>query len=157
MKIRNAYPQEAEQLTRLALRSKSYWGYDDSFMLACKSALTVERQNLESDSSLFQVYILNNAIVGFYGLEFKNNTAELDYLFVEPEAMGKGVGKYLLNHAIKSLKSRGIALLEILSDPGAKAFYLACGAEYVGLRNSDAIKGRQLPYLKLMVSESTLA
>jgi hypothetical protein len=35
VRIRRALPEEAEALTALILRAKSYWGYDQSFLEAC--------------------------------------------------------------------------------------------------------------------------
>ena len=40
--LRRALPDEAANLSALALRSKALWGYDAAFMEACRSPLTVD-------------------------------------------------------------------------------------------------------------------
>jgi hypothetical protein len=37
MRIRPARPDEATDLSALAMRSKAYWGYDDDFLRACRA------------------------------------------------------------------------------------------------------------------------
>jgi predicted N-acetyltransferase YhbS len=80
--------------------------------------------------------------------------AELELLFVEPEWMGAGVGAALMRDITARLAERGVETLWILSDPGAEAFYVRLGARRAGLRPSDAIPGRKLPWLRLELARS---
>lgn len=158
MNIRKAMPEESETITQLALRSKAHWGYDETFIVQCKHALTVTPRDLENKSMYFEVCELNGVVAGFYGLEFINAvTAELTYLFVEPTNIGLGIGGKLFDAAIKNVKKRGVASLDILSDPEAKGFYLAKGARFVEYRQSDAIENRQIPFLTYSINTTTLA
>jgi GNAT superfamily N-acetyltransferase len=68
---------------------------------------------------------------------------ELELLFVDPPAIGKGVGAALLRDAL----SRHPVLV-IESDPDAEPFYLRFGAERIGTRVSSAT-GRELPLLRI--------
>jgi hypothetical protein len=43
VEIRKARPDEAGELTELALRSKAHWGYDEAFMASCREELTVRK------------------------------------------------------------------------------------------------------------------
>ncbi|MBD02767.1 MAG: hypothetical protein CME24_00285 [Gemmatimonadetes bacterium] len=45
--IRAALPSEVARLSALAISSKAVWGYDDTFMAACRDELTVSRADLE--------------------------------------------------------------------------------------------------------------
>lgn len=72
-------------------------------------------------------------------------------LFVEPELIGKGVGRALLYDALKQARSAGIESVLIESDPNAEAFYRAHGAVPVGRRTSPT-SGRELTLLRLAVS-----
>ena len=45
-RIRPAQPADAAVLTRLALTSKAVWGYDASFMAACRAELTITPQGI---------------------------------------------------------------------------------------------------------------
>lgn len=48
MLIRDARPDEAGELTELALRSKAHWGYDEAFMASCREELTVRPSEVGS-------------------------------------------------------------------------------------------------------------
>lgn len=48
MKVRSATEDECEALSRLAIRSKSHWGYDDAFLEACRAELTVVPEDLDA-------------------------------------------------------------------------------------------------------------
>ena len=72
-------------------------------------------------------------------------------LFVEPSAIGRGVGRALLADARRDAASRGWTTLRVESDPGAEGFYLAHGARRVGLVSSGSVTGRELPLLELPV------
>jgi hypothetical protein len=58
--------------------------------------------------------------------------AELAGLFVDPAAIGTGVGRLLLRHAIAIAAELGIVTLEIDSDPFAEPFYRHAGAVRAG-------------------------
>ena len=83
-----------------------------------------------------------------YGAPFEHD-AELELLFVDPAAMGRGVGQTLFAFARTAAVRSGKAGLAILSDPGARAFYEHLGAEFVRDAPSDAIAGRTLPLLRV--------
>jgi GNAT superfamily N-acetyltransferase len=144
-RIRLARPDEPDQLTVLALRSKAYWGYDAAFMEACVQSLTVSAERIAAEE--YSVLEVDGRIVGFAGLQTGGVEAELTNLFVEPWAIGRGYGKRLWQHVIQLARSRGATRMRIESDPFAEAFYTAMGAEHIGETPSDAIAGRTIPLL----------
>ncbi|WP_245700178.1 hypothetical protein [Geodermatophilus siccatus] len=44
---RPAVPNEADALSRLALRSKGHWGYDEEFLAACRVELTLQPEQCD--------------------------------------------------------------------------------------------------------------
>jgi GNAT superfamily N-acetyltransferase len=76
----------------------------------------------------------------------------LEDLFVEPDAIGTGVGRLLIEHVCRRAAGEGMTSLSIDADPNAEAFYLAMGAVRVGESPSQSIPGRLLPQLRLSVS-----
>ena len=74
--------------------------------------------------------------------------AELELLFVDPPAIGTGVGRALLLDALDRAREAGLGALTIESDPDAEPFYLAAGAARIGTRVSPAT-GRELPLLRI--------
>lgn len=143
--IRDAQRAEAERLTEIALRAKSYWGYTDDFMRACRAELTVTEDAIQSNEFVYRVAELNGHVVGFYALDMRyNDTVELDALFVQPELMRKGIGSRLLDDAMTKANTLGYRSLMFESEPNAEQFYLEAGAKKIGMRESGSIIGRYL-------------
>ncbi|MCZ6524020.1 MAG: GNAT family N-acetyltransferase [Alphaproteobacteria bacterium] len=149
--IRPARPGEAEALTDLALRSKAYWGYDAAFMAACRAELTVTPA--QAASGLVQVYEEGGRAFGFYLLEVRNGSADVAMLFVEPAAIGRGIGRALWQHLVAEARRLELAKVTIESDPNAEAFYRAMGATTVGTAPSASIPGRRLALMELALGE----
>jgi GNAT superfamily N-acetyltransferase len=158
MRIRPAGGNDAPLLTALALRSKAYWGYTDEFIAACREELTYTKEQIEAPQNFGYIYLSNELPIAFYVLEQTDvDVAELDALFVEPEYIGKGIGKKLIEHAKEQAEKLGIATIVIQGDPNAEPFYVAIGALPCGTRESGSIPGRQLPLfmIKLQVKQQS--
>ena len=147
--IRAATVHDLEALTALAFVSKAFWGYDDAFMAACRAELTVTRELLSSRT--VRVAEDAGAIVGFHGVTRDGDDFELAWLFVAPEAMGRGIGAALLADAGAVTRAAGGSTLVIAADPNAVGFYERAGARAFGEIPSDSIAGRVLPLLVLAV------
>jgi len=155
LRIREAIPQEAHLLSRLALRSKAHWGYSQDFLDACRSELAVDASRIGTDAYQCFATLDGDSIVGFYTLEnASDGSCELEALFVEPEHIGSGVGRLLIQHAVQRLSERGVERLTIQGDPHATEFYVAAGARQVGTRESDSIPGRELPLFEIEIASS---
>ncbi len=141
--IRAARLPEIDALSALCLRSKAYWGYDEAFMALCVPTLRVSAGAI-ADGLAF-VAEFEGRPVGVHQLVLEGIRAELDLLFVDPPAIGTGIGRRLYRHAERLATSRGCRELSIIADPFATAFYVAMGARYVEDVPSDSIPGRMLP------------
>jgi len=105
--VRRARPEEGGLLTELTVRSKAYWGYDDSFLESARQALEFQASKFLPD---FHVYILEaqGQPLGFCSLTFvDSDTVELHDLFIEPRHIGKGYGKELWDYAVNLARSLG--------------------------------------------------
>jgi len=142
--IRPAGAEEATALTRLCLRSKAHWGYDAAFMAQAELGLTVGADQIAA-GDVFVAIDDSGQVLGVHALAIEGAIADLDKLFVEPAAIGRGVGASLFRHAVGVAASRGCELMTILSDPNAASFYERMGAGFVAMAPSDAIPGRELP------------
>lgn len=148
--IRAAAADEAAAISALALRSKAHWGYSDEFMQACRAELTYTATQIESGEYEFGVCEVGDRLAGFYALEFRGGKdAELEALFVEPEFIGHGIGRMLMDHAKKKSADSGITRLIIQGDPNAVRFYEAAGGIRTGRRESASIPGRFLPLFRI--------
>jgi GNAT superfamily N-acetyltransferase len=145
--IRRARPAEAGVLSELALRSKAHWRYDADFLAACHDDLTLSPDDIATST----VYVFDGASApaGFYRLVLLDDgVAELDALFVEPAAMGQGVGSRLWWHAVSTAAKLGCSELVWQSDPQTEGFYLTMGAQRAGASESTVMPGRMLPLMR---------
>lgn len=145
--LRAPRPGEYQQLDALCRRSKATWGYDEAFLDQCRDVLQVNRDLAET--GLVIVAERRGTVVGVAQIECDGDSAELDLMFVEPDASRAGIGRRLFGWATQTATERGAKSLKILSDPGARPFYEAMGAEFVAMAPSDAIENRELPLLSL--------
>ncbi len=151
--IRPAKPHESRDLSELAFRSKGYWGYSPTFMEACRNELSVSERDLSNPCRRYVVAESNGNMVGFYALERRSSVeCELEALFVEPEHIGHGIGRTLIEHAKSDARARGVTAMIIQGDPNAAHFYEAAGAVLIGERESESIPGRFLPEFKISLS-----
>ena len=150
--IRRARPQESRLLTELAVRSKAYWGYDDSFMERAKPELEFQASKFLPD---FHVYILeaDRVPLGFCSLIARDSTtAELHDLFIEPCQIGKGYGTELWNYAVNVARGLGFRRIVVTTDPNAEPFYARQGAVRIGEKASPVWSGRGLPVMEFILS-----
>ncbi|MCA9876599.1 MAG: GNAT family N-acetyltransferase [Thermomicrobiales bacterium] len=144
--IRAADPGEAALLSDLALRSKGHWGYDTAFLEACRSDLTLTPGDITASATF--VCEDETGILGFSRVVLLDErTAELDALFVDPAAMGKGVGRQLWERALRAARELGARDLVLQSDPHAEGFYRSRGARRIGEAASAVMPGRTLPLM----------
>jgi GNAT superfamily N-acetyltransferase len=145
-RIRPARAHEAELLTDLSLRSKALWGYDAAFLARCRAIMSLKAGNIESRPHY--VAEIDGRIVGFYGFEPEAEGVGLDYMFIENEFIGRGIGRALWEHAVALARSLGHSAVIVASDPNAEGFYVRMGCRRVGTRPSELENGRRLPLLR---------
>jgi GNAT superfamily N-acetyltransferase len=155
--LRTATADDAHVISELALRSKAHWGYSPEFMQACQQELThTPEQILHVDSFYVVAETQDRAVVGFYALQRQcAGLFELDALFVEPEFIGRGIGRQLVEHALGEARRRGGLRLQIQGDPHAQSFYLTMGGRRIGERKSGSIAGRMLPLFEIDLNSTS--
>jgi GNAT superfamily N-acetyltransferase len=158
LRMRPAGGKDAPLLTALALRSKAHWGYTDEFITACREELTYTKEQLEAPQVFGQICLSHELPIAFYVLEQTSaDIAELDALFIEPEYIGKGIGRMLIEHAKEQAGRLGVVKIVIQGDPNAEPFYIAIGALPCGTRESGSISGRQLPLFILELRDKQIS
>ncbi|WP_152617660.1 GNAT family N-acetyltransferase [Phaeacidiphilus oryzae] len=145
--IRPARAAEAGILSDLALRSKAHWGYDADFLDACREELTLRADEVAGRRTT--VAERDGRVLGFTTLEGGPPTGVLGMMFVEPRAIGQGIGRLLFEHTAAAARALGFTRLTIEADSHAEPFYRAMGAVPTGTVPSGSIPGRLLPTLLL--------
>ena len=147
IRLRNARQDELESLSELCLRSKGVWGYDPTFMAACRAELTLQPAELEPTH--LQVAEVDSVALGVVQIKVTGEDAHLLKLFVEPNRLRSGIGRLLLGWASERARSLGALRMNIEADPNAVPFYRRSGARLAGSAPSGSIPGRMLPLLIL--------
>ena len=146
-RIRRARPDEAAALTALATRAKAHWGYDAAFMERVRDAMSLSPADVEADG----VWVLEDGagrMLGFHRV-IAGDPAEIEDLWVDPDAMGAGHGRRLFEHAVGVATSTGASAIELDADPNARGFYERMGMAQVGETPSNLLPGRTLPRMRL--------
>ncbi|WBW96946.1 GNAT family N-acetyltransferase [Oceanirhabdus sp. W0125-5] len=145
LNIRRAIIQESETLTNIAIQSEAYWGFDSDYMEQFKFTYKVTEEFIKNNPT----FIIENdeKIIGFYSILINEHEVSLEYLYIDPEFIGKGYGKRLWNHMIEKCKNLAIKEIEIVTSPEAKEFYIKMGAVQTGEIQSLVKKERIIPQL----------
>lgn len=144
MLIREAVLSESHELSRLAMQSKAHWGYDDVFLAACRRDLTITEEKLATRPR-FVAVDAEGTTRGFSQVILSRPAANLDYLYVDPPAMGWRIGARLFSRAVAVARRYGATRLQWDADPHAVDFYRHQGALVVGSVESTSVPGRFLP------------
>ncbi|MER5758222.1 GNAT family N-acetyltransferase [Streptomyces sp. NPDC002082] len=136
--LRAARAGEAAELTRLVMRSKAHWGYGAEFLAACAPELRIG----PGDEVRRRIVVAEGAagavgsrpgegpavVLGLASLDGEPPFGRLGLLFVEPAAIGGGVGRLLYRDVLRRAAGLGFRRLLIDADPHAAGFYRAMGA-----------------------------
>jgi len=127
--IRVGSPHEGARLKEIAIASKGHWGYgpdrvrrwadEGDFAPARLRQLTVLVAEVESRA------------IGWSSLESKGETCWLGDLWIEPDWIGKGIGRALFLRSAEHARALGAKWLEWEAEPNALGFYEKMGGRYL--------------------------
>jgi GNAT superfamily N-acetyltransferase len=128
--IRRAGPADAGTLTAIAHAAKRHWDYPADWMAGWDSTLTLRTDDLER----LDVFVIEvgGRVTGFSATRPGAPRWALEHLWVAPDAMGRGLGRRLVAHALARATAAGAVGLDIESDPNAEGFYARLGARRIG-------------------------
>jgi ribosomal protein S18 acetylase RimI-like enzyme len=148
LQIIRVIPEQADELSRIALASKAHWGYPQRWLEIWSPQLTFSPEYFEQNEGW--VAISEDRLIGFYTLQEENGNASLENLWVLPEYIGKGVGKKLFLHAVELSRQRGYEILRLEADPNAVGFYEKMGMKQAGEHQYEVDgQPRRLPILEM--------
>jgi N-acetylglutamate synthase-like GNAT family acetyltransferase len=129
--IRLAQASEREALEELQRRSSMHHPMYRAQLAAHPDAIELPADQIAAGH--VRVAEQNGAIVGFAVLlERVADACELDGLFVAPDRMFSGVGRFLVEDAQRIARERGAMRIDVVANPQALAFYAAVGFVAVG-------------------------
>jgi len=134
--IRNASPDQAAELSAIALAAKGHWGYSSEQLDHWRAEFLTFTPTFIRDNQVW-VAIADEQIVGFAAVK-EEGEAILDDLWVLPAYIGHGIGKQLFRHV-----AANVPQFIFTSDPHADQFYYKMGAQKIGEEQST-LQGRML-------------
>ncbi|MEL6306231.1 MAG: GNAT family N-acetyltransferase [Bacteroidota bacterium] len=149
MHITRAQTSDAKAITELTLRSKNYWNYGEAQIEAWYDELEVSEAFIRSNA--VHKLLWNDQIAGFYAYTLESNKAVLEFLFIEPDFIGKGIGKALMKHFLQEMHLLKVGSITLDADPNAEGFYQKFGFVTIDQRPST-IAGRYLPIMQLQLT-----
>lgn len=145
--LRDARPEEAPLLEALQRRASLVWEEDRAVLEAHPDAIRVPPDAIAEQRLRVAAAPDTDRPLGFaHLLPVAEQECELDGLFVEPDAFGRGLGRLLLQDAAARARAAGARRLFVVSGPGARGFY-----ERHGFRLLDAVPTRFGPALQLQL------
>jgi len=145
--LRPAKEEDADRLSEIARTAKAHWGYAPEWLELWRPSLTFDAETIARD--WMRVAEIDGEAVGVVALSGESGRVEIEHLWIDPPAMGLGIGRHLVDAALAEARSRGASRVEVVADPNAESFYRHLGAERIGSVDSQPA-GRSLP---LMVIE----
>ncbi|WP_343712116.1 GNAT family N-acetyltransferase [Inquilinus sp.] len=127
--IRTARPEDRDVLGALKLRASLAWGDHVETLRALPEAREVPSEHLPA----ILVAELDGTITGFATvLPRDDGAADLEDLFVDPAAWGRGIGRRLLAEAEARAARLGADALHVVAGDRARPFYERCGFRITG-------------------------
>jgi GNAT superfamily N-acetyltransferase len=137
VEIRDALPDDALALEALQRRSSDVWEDDRVQLAAHPDAIEPPHQAI-ADGRVRVAIDGNGRPVGFsVALPAEDGAYELDDLFVEPDWMGFGVGRLLVEDVAARAAIEGAISITVTANPRALGFY-----ERLGFRSTGAASTR---------------
>ena len=142
-KIEKALPGDHEILTAISHRSKRYWNYPEEHMLLWTDELTILPEYI-FEHRVFKL-LVGKKIIGFCAIEDKRDHCEITHFWIEPEYIGRGFGRKLLQFVMQKVISAEVKV-SVVADRKAEGFYSRHGFVKID-EVSGKIKNRWLPFM----------
>ena len=124
--VRRAAPGEVDELQRLYRRSSLWWASDRDLVAAHPEWVGPSPEQVER--GWVRVVLDDGRIAGFSTVvPGPGPGAELEALFVEPDRMGRGLGRLLVEDAVVTARAAGWRGLRVVANANALGFYERMG------------------------------
>ena len=127
--LRAAAPADAARLREIALAAKGHWGYEEALLDRWDASGELDPAALAAKEIL--VAEEDGRAIGWSSLVSKGPACVLDDLWVEPERIGRGIGRMLFQRARERAAELGATRLEWEAEPHAVGFYERMGGRYL--------------------------
>lgn len=144
MNFRKVYNNEIEELNLLIKESKGFWGYSEEF---CQDFMAKWGLNLDYFNKAELAVLIDNAeTIGIIGMSNDEKYPMLDYFFLKPKYIGKGLGRKMWEEVLKISNKNNWFTFRFYSDPHSEDIYKHFGAKKIG--ELESFPGRLVPIME---------
>jgi predicted N-acetyltransferase YhbS len=149
--VRSAEDEDVPRLNQIARDAKAHWGYPPGWLQLWAKDLTLSAEYLQAHRSF--VACDGGAPVGMCVLEDHGDRWTIEHFWIDPVQHRKGIGRWLLQHALEAARGTRPGRVEVRADPFAEPFYLRFGARRLGevAAPMPGAPQRRLPLLEFTV------
>jgi len=130
--IRAARPDEASALAALQRRSSDVWEEYRAQLAANPDAIEPPHRAIADGRARVAVDAFGRRLGFSVVLPISGGRCELDDLFVEPDSMGLGVGRLLVDDVVTRAAAASASHVDVIANPNAVGFYERLGFEITG-------------------------
>jgi ribosomal protein S18 acetylase RimI-like enzyme len=123
------------------------WASDRDFLLANPDAIELPAGAIEDGRVRVAVDDAGRRLGFSLVLPVTEGACELDGLFVEPDAMRRGIGGALVRDAAERARARGAVRMDVIANDNARRFY-----ERAGFRGEKWVPTRFRPGLRMSLA-----
>ena len=131
-RIRDALPAEAAALAALQRRSSDVWEEYRAALAANPDAIEPPSQAIAEGRVRVAVDASQRRLGFSVVLRVEHGRCELDDLFVEPDSMGLGIGRLLVDDVASRAADAGADHVHVIANPNALGFYERVGFRVTG-------------------------
>jgi GNAT superfamily N-acetyltransferase len=130
-------------INRLVARSKAHWNWPEGYLDKALVLQKVTRAYLRHNHCC-EVLDGRGKLVAFLSVVVSDARPVLDNLWVTPERIGRGIGRWACTQVFHWARERGWTELRVVPDPPAEGLYLKVGFSDTGERVPSRIPGGPL-------------
>jgi ribosomal protein S18 acetylase RimI-like enzyme len=130
--IRGGRPEDESALEALQRRSSDVWEEYLAPLAANPDAIEPQRQAIAAGRVRVAVDATGRRLGSSVVLAPEGDRCEPDDLFVEPETMGRGIGRLLVDDVAARARAAGVRYIDVIANPNALGFYERPGFEIAG-------------------------
>ncbi len=136
MLISELKAEEIPAVNELIRSSKSYWPQDPEYLKEALKLVAIDQDWLRTKNG-YALY--EKELVGFLGIEEKEDFWYLEHLWITPGKIGSSFGKQAIEFLIDKARSAGIGKISLLPEPSSEPFYAKMGAVYTGVEVASRV------------------
>ena len=138
-----AKEESLTDINALIARSKAYWNWPAGYL---ERALVLQRIDVDYLRAHlnFEVRDRQNELIGFFAVVASDGRVVLDHLWVTPERIGQGIGRWACEYVFQLARDHSWSELWVVPDPPAEGFYQRIGFVDTGERVPSRVSGGPL-------------